>query len=194
MVLYGIEIACRLGFSIILLILLELVTKDLNWEMRRNAYLLALSCGALLLVGRVSRHNAFYEIPILTGKIRSELIFIIYKQLSKISVYSSKSQELGRIINMLSNDLNTIETKSLIFFAAFITPFALAGILAILITRLGWTGILIFVVIVVVTPIQICVGKLNGHLLEKVNINKDKRVRTTSEVIEGIKFIKLYGW
>ena len=92
MFLYGVEVSCKLGFSILLQILFELVSADLTEETRRDAYLIALACGILILVGRIGRHNAFYEIPILGGKIRSELIFIIYTKLSRISQYTAKSQ------------------------------------------------------------------------------------------------------
>lgn len=30
--------------------------------------------------------------------------------------------------------------------------------------------------------------------MQDANVFKDKRVQTTTETIEGIKFIKLYGW
>lgn len=119
---------------------------------------------------------------------------MIYTKLSKISQYTAKTQELGKIINMLSNDFNTIETKSPIFFASMITPFALAGIIAILITRFGWPGILILCVIFFFLPFQILVSKMNSTIIQKVNIYKDKRIKVCTEIIEGIKFIKLYGW
>jgi hypothetical protein len=38
----------------------------------------------------------------------------------------------------------------------------LAGIIAILITRFGWPGILNAIVILIVLPFQILVGKKNG--------------------------------
>lgn len=56
----------------------------------------------------MGRHNASYEVPILAGRIRSELVLMIYAKLSKISQYTAKSQELGKIINLLSNDFNAI--------------------------------------------------------------------------------------
>lgn len=52
------------------------------------------------------------------------------------------------------------------------------GIIAILIVRFGWPGILIAVVIICVLPFQILVGKINGKLMERVNIYKDKRIKT----------------
>ena len=30
--------------------------------------------------------------------------------------------------------------------------------------------------------------------MQRVNINKDLRIKTCTQIIEGIKFIKLYGW
>ena len=97
----------------------------------------------------------------------------MYVKLSRISLYTAKSQEIGKIINMLSNDFNTVELKAPILFASIVAPFALVGILAILITRFGWPGILVIVVILVFIPIQGCVGKINGQILAKVNVNKD---------------------
>ena len=143
---YAIEMTCRLGFSVLLQVLFEAVSQEMNvWEKRR-AYLLALACGGLWFTGQIARNNAFYEVPILSGKMRSELLFIIYTKLSRISLYSAKQQEVGKIINMLSNDFNTFEIKSPVFFASTIAPFALIAILAILITRFGWPGTLVFAV------------------------------------------------
>ena len=48
--------------------------------------------------------------------------------------------------------------------------------------------------IAILVPLQIYVGKVNGSIIEKVNASKDLRVKTCTEIIEGIKFIKLYGW
>lgn len=58
-----------------------------------------------------------------------------------------------------------------------ISPFALAGIIAILITRFGWPGILIAAVIIIILPFQTLVGKMNGTIMQKVNVYKDRRVK-----------------
>ena len=84
------------------------------------------------------------------------------KKLSILSQYTAKSQEIGKIINMLSSDFNAMETFSVFFFAALITPFALLGIVVILITRFGWPGIIIIGVILLLLPVQTCIGKYNG--------------------------------
>jgi hypothetical protein len=59
-----------------------------------------------------------------------------------------------------------------------VSPFVLAGIIAILITRFGWPGILIVCVIIVFLPFQTLVGKINGKVMQRVNLNKDQRIKT----------------
>lgn len=61
-----------------------------------------------------------------------------------------------------------------------IAPFALAGIIAILITRFGWPGILILAVILMVLPFQILIGKINGSITQRVNVYKDERIKVCS--------------
>ena len=102
------EMVFRLAFSLVMQILLELISDEKILQSKSQAYIFAFGCGLLWLAGQLSRHNAFYKIFILSGRIRFELLFIIYIKLSKLSFYTAKSQELGKIMNMVSNDLNTI--------------------------------------------------------------------------------------
>ena len=100
--------ACRLGFSIMLLELFKRVANLTNANNLRDSYILVTFCGILWYIGQIFRHNAYYQVPILVGKIRSLLILLIFTKLSTISQYTAKAQELGKIINLLSNDFNTI--------------------------------------------------------------------------------------
>lgn len=136
-----------------------------------------MTCGALWFTGQLGRHNAFYEIPILAGRIRNELIFIIYVKLSKISQYTAKTQELKKVINVLSSDFHALELKAPIFFSSLVIPFALIGIWAILFNRFGWPGSLPIIVILIMMPIQAAVGNLNGSILSRVNQTKDRRIK-----------------
>ena len=65
--------------------------------------------------------------------------------------------------------------------------------MTLLIIQLGWAGFLGIMTILVIVPIAACVSKRKGVNIEKANTFKDKRVEMITEVINGIKFIKLYG-
>ena len=73
-------------------------------------------------------------------------------------------------------------------------PIGIIGITVLLCFRLGWTGLFALLIIILLTPVQLIIGKLNGFLLKQANIDKDYRIKLTSEIMEGIKFIKMYGW
>ena len=140
------------------------------------------------------RQTAVYQGIGLKTQIRSALLGLLFRKITKVSQYMAKSQRLGKIINMLSNDFNIIDAKSRMFFGAFSAPIIFVGVIAILITRLGWPGVICPLVIIVLIPVQILIGKMNGSILQDINVHKDERVKLCTEIIEGIKFIKLYGW
>ncbi len=48
---------------------------------------------------------------------------------------------------------------------ALVTPLSIIAILAILVTRLGWPGILIPTVVIILIPLQIFLGKINGNII-----------------------------
>lgn len=146
------------------------------------------------LFSQMSKHNAFYQAPIIGCRLRTGLVSLLFAKLSALSQYTIKNSEISKVVNMLSNDFNIIEVKIPIFFASLTFPFAFIGIAIILLIRLGWPGIIGIMIPVLVFPIQNYIGKKNGQLLQKVNINKDLRVKVCTEIIEGIKFVKLYGW
>jgi ATP-binding cassette subfamily C (CFTR/MRP) protein 4 len=166
---------CKLAFSILLQFLFVAVGND----EKSLAYIYAFFSTFVWFIGQVSRHNAFYQSPILGNRIRSGMILILFAKISKLSQYIVKSSELGKITNLLSNDFNTIEQKIPIFFAAAIFPFAFIGIAVIVIIRLGWAGAIgVFALPILSFPIMIFISKKNGELLQRVNVNKDKRVQT----------------
>ena len=192
-VFYWMEDFCKLGFSIMLNYLLRVVA-DLNSNNIQTAYLLAFFSGFVWFVGVIFKHNSILVGRILQCKIKPALLGLLFKKITKITQYKAKSQELGKIINMLSNDFNVMEVKGNIFLGSVSSPILFVGTIIILITRLGWIGVICPLVIAVFIPIQVFIGKMNGSILQDINVYKDERVKLCTEIIEGIKFIKLYGW
>ena len=158
------EAVLRLAFSVLLKILFETI-KDLNDDNTSTAYLLAFFTSFIWFISQVSRHNAFYEVAILVGKIRSTLLTLMFKKLTKLSQYTSKAQELGKIMNMISNDFNVMEIRTAVFFAALVSPIIFVGVIIILVLRLGWTGVIPILVTILLVPLQFYVGKVNGAIL-----------------------------
>lgn len=101
---------------------------------------------------------------------------------------------MGKITNLLSNDLGVIEQRMITIMMSTSFPVMLVGITVILVVRIGWVGIVGIVIVLLIVPISKKISEKNGETIQKVNEFKDKRVQITTETIEGIKYIKLYGW
>lgn len=184
------ESACRLGSSVVIQLLIQcLIDND-----KRSAYMYAGIELALLLLAAVFRNNAFTEASLLNARVRSSFIFLLYQRVSRCSQFVVRNTDMGKLINMLAGDFNTMETKLTMLFTSLTFPFTLLGAAIILVTRLGWVGLICIAVPLLILPFQGLIGKINGQILRTVNGFKDKRIKTTSEVIEGIRFVKLYAW
>lgn len=91
-----------------------------------------------------------------------------------------RNADMGKVINMLASDFNTMEIKMTFVFMAMIMPFVVIGVGAILVVRLGWIGLLCVAIPLAILPLQSLIGKKNGTILREVNQFKDKRVKTTT--------------
>ena len=73
-------------------------------------------------------------------------------------------------------------------------PIKLIGYFFLFFYRLGWMCLILFAFIIFTIFLQLLLGKLLGHFLQQINVEKDQRIKIYTEIIEGIKVIKLYGW
>ena len=193
-VLFLLELCCKLGFSVLIQLLFDRVSELGEGNNKQIAYIYAVCSGVVLILSQISRNNGMYESRILSSRLKAQMIFMIYTKISKISMFSVKSQEMGKIMNLLSNDFNIIESKVPMIFSSLVSPIAFIGVIIILTFRFGWPGVIIICVVLVIIPLQVLVSKINGNIISKINKNKDSRIKVSTQIIEGIKFIKLYGW
>ena len=139
--------------------------------------------GITLFLANIGRHNAFYDASIVSGRLVSTIIFNIYHKMLRLSQFTVKSAEIGKITNLLSNDISSIELKTPVFFAAIIFPVGIIGVLVMLVTRFGPVGLIALGVTALVFPFQAYVASSNGERIQNVNIYKDERIKVTTEII-----------
>jgi len=73
-------------------------------------------------------------------------------------------------------------------------PLFTIGYATILLTRIGWSAFIGIPLIAIIVPVINCLSSYNGNIAKDINKFKEQRVQMTTDMIEGIKYIKLYGW
>jgi len=129
------------------------------------AYMYVVICGVLWFFQQITSQNSSYQMPIIFNRMRGELVLFMFTKLSTISQHTAKTQELGKIIHLISNEFSSFDIRGYSLFVLFVMPFGLTGVITIFVIRLGWPAFIILGVVLVFFPLQIFVGKINSSLI-----------------------------
>lgn len=135
-----------------------------------------------------------FDLSIFYSQLRVGLIMLLYGKISKMTLYEIQYAELGAINNMISNDLEILCTILFGPMYVFSLPVIVVGSSVILYSFFGWSGFVGILFLLLVVLITTAVSSINGRLMEELGVERDKRVEITTEIIEGIKYVKMYGW
>jgi ABC-type multidrug transport system fused ATPase/permease subunit len=189
--LFAVDGVCRLVFSVLILYLFEAVgAGDLG-----TAYVFTAVLIVFWYLSQLFKQTACVITYVMVSRIKAGLAMLLYAKISQMTSAAIRSSpDLGKITNLLANDLGTIEQQITNLTTSLSFPLMVVGFTAILIARIGWAGIVGILIVVLLIPVSNCISRRNGDILKEINRHKDRRVQFTTETIEGIKYVKLYGW
>jgi ATP-binding cassette, subfamily C (CFTR/MRP), member 4 len=131
---------------------------------------------------------------VLGARLKSGLSMLLYAKVARMTSFSLKSAQMGKVTNLISNDLGNFVLQISNMAVIPPIPLMLIGSAIVLVLRIGWAGLLGVLVIVMMIPLSNIISQWNGGVRQEINHFKDQRINVTSETIEGIKYVKLYGW
>jgi len=158
------------------------------------AYVWAGILAGTFIIAFITEHHAFHQKFLVPMYLKGALSSILYKKIGKLSVYSLNKISTGKLINIVTNDMNMFEIIGE-YFADVIVGFL--GLIAS--TALLWhffnVTVLVGIGYMVLTfPIQAIITNLSMKPRIALSKATDERVKVTSEVIDGIRLIKMYTW
>ncbi|EAS02536.2 ABC transporter C family protein (macronuclear) [Tetrahymena thermophila SB210] len=139
-------------------------------------------------------HNVIRLNVLIQTRFRNVFMKVIYSKISSLSAFSVKEANVGKLINLISNDLTTLEQRCNIMFAVLSIPLPLVASTIYLYRKYGVIGLIGIVVMLGLCPIQLFFSKLQAKFFSEKTKYTDQRVNLTKEVIEGIRLIKMYAW
>ncbi|XP_051464306.1 ATP-binding cassette sub-family C member 4 isoform X2 [Apus apus] len=155
-------------------------------------YAAALSVCTLVLA--IMHHLYFYHVQRAGMKLRVAMCHMIYRKALRLSNIAMAKTTTGQIVNLLSNDVNKFDQVTIFLHFLWAGPIQAVAVTALLWMEIGPSCLAGMAVLIILLPIQTCIGRLFSSLRSKTATLTDVRIRTMNEVISGMKIIKMYAW
>lgn len=180
--------------KVLFTLFLSKVLEGIQNSQRDMTYKWAGGLFAIIIVNVYCHHFSFFQANRLVGQLKPALIGLIYNKINRCSHFAVSRMNIGKIVNIAANELNSFEFNMYTVPFLFIAPLVLAGSLLILWTLFGVACLPGIGFILLLWPIQYGLSKLSGKYMKKKNAITDERIKLTDEMLEGIRIIKMYGW
>ncbi|XP_077014652.1 ATP-binding cassette sub-family C member 4 [Tamandua tetradactyla] len=156
------------------------------------AYATVLTVCTLILA--ILHHLYFYHVQCAGMRLRVAMCHMIYQKALRISNMAMGKTTTGQIVNLLSNDVNKFDQVTIFLHFLWAGPLQAIAVTALLWMEIGISCLAGMAVLIILLPLQSCIGKLFSSLRSKTATFTDVRIRTMNEVITGMRIIKMYAW
>ncbi|XP_070201960.1 multidrug resistance-associated protein 1-like isoform X2 [Littorina saxatilis] len=146
---------------------------------------------ALLAKSQLFTHSMFHAARV-GIRMKSTLIAAIYHK--ALSMSKRNTATVGEIVNLMSVDAQRVQDVMVVCFYAATSPLQIVVAVVLLYYTIGpsiFVGLLLLLCLV---PINAYVITRNRQLQSSNLKFKDARIKLYSEVLNGIKVLKLYAW
>nr|XP_023014206.1 multidrug resistance-associated protein 7 [Leptinotarsa decemlineata] len=165
-------------------------TEDIKW-----GYVYAAGLVLTTAIAALCDSHFNFRMGIIGLRMRGAIVTTIYKKtLSVSSTLLTSELSVGEVVNFMSTDTDRIVNSCPSFHALWSIPFQLGVTLYLLYTQVGLAFLAGLVFSVILIPINKVIANKIGQLSTKLMEQKDSRVKIITEVLRGIKAIKLYVW
>lgn len=128
-------------------------------------------------------------------KVRAELTSAIYRKSQVLSSRARMATETGKIVNLMSADVNnTVNVLYPFFGTIFTAPVTIIVALVLLYYQIKWGTFIGLGVLLLSTPVSSKFTMIVTKFRRKMLGVTDQRVRQTSQLLSGIRVLKLYAW
>ncbi|KAM8934198.1 multidrug resistance-associated protein 1-like [Pelodytes ibericus] len=139
-------------------------------------------------------HQHDYICYVIGMRLKSAIVGSVYKKALVISSAGRKNCSAGEIVNLISSDVQKLMDLATCLNYVWSAPFTIIVAMYFLWQTMGvavFAGVGVFVLNL---PFMTAFGVLVKKMQEEQMKQKDSRIKLISEIIQGIKVLKLYAW
>ncbi|XP_043334219.1 ATP-binding cassette sub-family C member 4-like isoform X1 [Cervus canadensis] len=159
-----------------------------------EAYGYAAALSACVLMWAVLHHLYFYHVQCVGMRLRVAVCHMIYRKALRLSSSAMGKTTTGQIVNLLSNDVSRFDQVMMFLHYLWVGPLQCIAVTTLLWMEIGISCLAGMAVLIILLLLQSCFRKLFSSLRSKTTAFTDDRIRTMSEVIMGIRAIKMNAW
>ena len=159
-----------------------------------HGYLYTILFGTMTWASSILRSLNFFYSSVVGVVIRKGISGVIYRKILRFNQKSKAKASAGKLVSIISGDLQMIE-RGLMTAASLATSPILLVIWTILLYFIFGEGA--FIGLAAGVLVILCIYFLSGYIRKykyKEGYYSDKRLKTLSDVINGIRTIKAYAW
>ncbi|XP_029433018.1 multidrug resistance-associated protein 1-like isoform X2 [Rhinatrema bivittatum] len=155
-------------------------------------------CAALLFVCPCAQslciHHHDYVCCVTGMRLKSAVVGCVYRKALIISHAGRKNSSAGEIVNLISSDIQKLMDLATCLNYMWSAPLTIAVAMYFLWQTLGVAVLAGVAVFFLNVPLMIVFGVKVKKLQEEQMKNKDSRIKLMTEILQGIKVLKLYAW
>ncbi|XP_067010232.2 ATP-binding cassette sub-family C member 10 [Anabrus simplex] len=163
-------------------------------EAIQDGYMYASGLFAVSLIAAFCNAHFSFLMAEVGLKLRGALVSLIYRKTLLASSKALNTFNTGEIVNFMSTDTDRIVNSCPSFHAFWSIPFQIAVTLYLLYNQVGIAFLAGVGFTVVLIPINKCLASKIGELSTKMMTCKDQRVQMMTEILRGIRALKVHVW
>jgi len=163
----------------------------------------------LMILSSVLVNHAYYQGVRIGCAYRTALMSLIFEKSLRCSTYAGGGAEKGKdgkpvaggggggtgqTVNLMANDTQQIFDAATYIHFIYVDPILTLGTVAVLYWQIGPAALAAGGLMIILLPVQIAVARRIGRNRANMVRHTDSRVKILSEILQGIRVIKLYAW
>jgi len=187
-------VADMLGFAGPLLLNLLVTYIEDSSEPVSHGYWYAAGLFASTFLTAILNAHFSYMVSIVGLKVRAALICTVYQKALSVSTVSLSRFSSGEVVNFMSTDTDRVINFTNSFHQFWSLPFQVAVSLYLLYRQLGLSFLAGLVFAILLIPVNRWIAIKIGSLSTTMMEHKDARVKLISEMLSGMRVLKLQAW
>ncbi|XP_037804336.1 multidrug resistance-associated protein 1-like [Penaeus monodon] len=159
-----------------------------------HGYLYAVSLFLSCIVSTLLRNKFYFKITVLSVRVRSVIMSAVYRKALSLSGAARRDSTLGEIVNLMAVDAQCVGDTIILLWSLFGAPAIFLITMVFLWGELGVSVLAGVAVLFLIVPLNSYLSNRMKSLLFAALKFRDQRVKMVSEIISGIKVLKLYAW